>query len=107
MNSTSVKEILCSNCLHCQVCAHKNDYLNMVKRLEELFYSIPEEERVAMNFRDPDCKFNQKILSIPSFVNQRSRIKSPEELLHEEDVAKKFCKNPVDSAMLSVNARQG
>lgn len=78
---TSVRETLCTNCLHCQVCAHRTDYLNMVKRLEELFYSVPEENRAAMAFRDPDCKFNQKKLSVPSFVNQRSGIMSPEELL--------------------------
>lgn len=80
--NTGVRETACSGCLHCQVCAHKDDYLNMLQRLEELFYSVPEEERAAMAFRDPDCKFNQKKLSVPSFVNQRvGGIMSPEELL--------------------------
>lgn len=58
--NTGVRETACSGCLHCQVCTHKDDYLNMLQRLEELFYSVPEEERAAMAFRDPDCKFNQK-----------------------------------------------
>lgn len=92
--TTGVRETLCSNCLHCQVCAHKNDYLNMVTRLEELFYSVPEEERAAMAFRNPDCKFNQKKLSVPSFVNQRSGIKSPEELLPaQRDELKRYADN--------------
>lgn len=67
-----VRETLCSNCLHCQVCAHKKDYLNMIKRLEELFYSIPEEDRSIMAFHDPDCKFMEKKLSVPTFINHRS-----------------------------------
>ena len=68
-----VRETLCSRCLHSQVCAHKKDYLNMVKKLEELFYSVPEEERSVMVFREPDCRFMEKELSVPAFMNHRSK----------------------------------
>lgn len=70
MNS-DVRETLCSKCLHSQVCVYKKDYLNMIKRLEELFYSVPEEDRSAMVFHDPDCKFVERKLSVPTFVNHR------------------------------------
>lgn len=59
---TGFRETACSGCLHRKVCAHKDNYLNILQRLEELFYSIPEEERAIITFRDPDCKFNQKRL---------------------------------------------
>lgn len=61
-----VRETLCSKCLHCQVCFHKKNYLAMVKRLEELFYSVPEEDRDALVLKDPACKFNQK-KEVPKF----------------------------------------
>ena len=66
-----VRETLCSKCLHCQVCGHKKNYLAMVKRLEDLFYSVPEEDRDAVVLQDPACKFNQKKMEVPSFVNYR------------------------------------
>lgn len=68
-----VRETLCSTCSHGQVCAYKKDYLNMIERLKELFYSIPEEDRGAMAFCDPDCKFMEKKLSVPAFVNHRGK----------------------------------
>lgn len=37
-----VRETLCSSCSHRNVCAHKDDYLNMVKSLQEMFYKFPE-----------------------------------------------------------------
>lgn len=84
--NTGVRETLCSKCLHCQICSHKENYLNMVKRLEELFYSVPEKDRSNMTLQDPACKFNQKPLEIPSFVNQGNRLLSPEEVLcHVEE----------------------
>lgn len=60
-----VRETCCSSCSHIDVCAHKDDYLNMIKSLEEIFYKFPENERVFMRLRDPDCKFYSKELAIP------------------------------------------
>ena len=39
------RETRCSSCSHRDVCAHKDDYLNMIKSLEEMFYKFPENER--------------------------------------------------------------
>ena len=61
----AVRETCCSSCSHKDVCAHKDDYLNMIKSLEEMFYKFPENERVFMRLRDPDCKFYSKELAIP------------------------------------------
>ena len=52
-----IRETLCNSCSHRNVCAHKDDYLNMVKSLQEMFYKFPENERGFMYLRDPDCKF--------------------------------------------------
>lgn len=52
-----VRETLCSSCSHRNVCAHKDDYLNMVKSLQEMFY-----------------KFHSKELSTPKFLTQRMAI---------------------------------
>lgn len=60
-----VRETLCSSCSHRDVCTHKDDYLNMVKSLQEMFYKFPENERDFMCLRDPDCKFYSKVLSTP------------------------------------------
>lgn len=46
--------------------AATKNYLAMVKRLEELFYSVPEEDRDALVLKDPACKFNQK-KEVPKF----------------------------------------
>lgn len=65
--------------------ATKN-YLAMVKRLEELFYSVPEEDRDALVLQDPACKFNQKKLDVPSFVNHRietSGALNPDEIFRQ------------------------
>lgn len=91
-----VRETLCSKCLHCQVCFHKKNYLAMVKRLEELFYSIPEEDRDALVLQDPACKFNQKKLDVPSFVNRRieTGALNPDEIFRQACLpAKKNCEN--------------
>ena len=66
-----VRETLCSSCSHRNVCAYKDDYLNMVKSLQEMFYKLPENERDFMYLRDPDCKFHSKELSTPKFPTQR------------------------------------
>ena len=69
-----VRETLCSSCSHINVCAHKDDYLNMVKSLQEMFYKLPENKRDFMYLRDPDCKFHSKELSMPKFLTQRMTI---------------------------------
>lgn len=63
-----VRETLCSSCCHRYVCAHKNDYLNMVQSLQEMFYKFPKNEREFMYFEDPDCKFYSKESSTPRFL---------------------------------------
>lgn len=69
-----VRETLCSSCSHRDVCTHKDDYLNMVKSLDEVFYKFPENERDFMYLRDPDCKFYSKESSTPRFLTQRMAI---------------------------------
>lgn len=70
----AVRETLCSSCSHINVCAHKDDYLNMVQSLQEMFYKFPKNEREFMYLRDPDCKFYSKELSTPKFLTQRMAI---------------------------------
>ena len=70
----AVRETLCSSCSHRNVCAHKDDYLNMVKSLQEMFYEFPENEREFMYLRDPGCKFYSKESSTPRFLTQRMTI---------------------------------
>ena len=60
-----VRETLCSSCSHRDVCTHTDNYLNMVKSLQEMFYKFPENERDFMYLRDPDCKFYSKESSTP------------------------------------------
>ena len=70
----AVRETLCSSCSLRNVCVHKDDYMNMVKSLQEMFYKLPENERDFMYLRDPDCKFHSKELSMPKFLTQRMTI---------------------------------
>ena len=70
----AVRETLCSSCSHRDVCTHKDDYLNMVKSLQEMFYKFPENERDFMYLRDPDCKFYSKESSTPRFLTQNMNI---------------------------------
>lgn len=70
----AVRETLCSSCGHRNVCAHKDDYLNMVKSLQETFYKFPKNEIDFMYLKDPDCKFHSKELSTPKFLTQRMAI---------------------------------
>lgn len=60
-----VRETCCSSCSHIEVCAHKDDYLNIVKSLEEMYYKFPKNEREFMILRDPDCEFYSKKLERP------------------------------------------
>ena len=68
-----VRETLCSSCSHRNVCAHKDDYLNMLKSLQEMFYKFPDNERDFMYLRDPDCKFYSKISSTPRALTYSDR----------------------------------
>ena len=67
----AVRETLCSSCGHRDVCAHKDDYLNVVKSLQEMFHKFPDNEREFMYLRDPDCKFYSKESRTPKFLTQR------------------------------------
>ena len=69
----AVRETLCSSCSHRNVCAHKDDYLNMVKSLQETFYKLPDNERDFMYLRDPDCKFYSKVLNMPRALTYGDR----------------------------------
>ena len=69
-----LRETLCSSCSHRDVCAHKYDYMHMVKSLQEMFCKFPENERGFMYLRDPDCKFYSKGLGDPNPLTQRSTI---------------------------------
>lgn len=68
----AVRETCCSTCSHRDVCAHKEDYLNMIKSLEEMFYKFPENERAFMHLRDPNCKFYSKELAMPKALLTQS-----------------------------------
>ena len=76
-----VRETLCSSCSHRDVCTHKDDYLNMVKSLQEMFYKFPDNERYFIYLRDPDCKFYSKESSAPRFLTQNMNI--PENMVVE------------------------
>ena len=69
----AVRETLCSSCIHRDVCTHKDDYLNILKSLEEMFHKFPDNERDFMYLRDPDCKFYSKVLSTPRPITYRDR----------------------------------
>ena len=56
----AVRETLCSSCSHRNVCAHKDNYLNMVKSLQGMFYKFPKDEIDFMYLKDPDCKLYSK-----------------------------------------------
>ena len=83
----AVRETCCSSCSHKDVCAHKDDYLNMIKSLEEMFYKFPENERVFMRLRDPDCKFYSKELAMPRALLTQS-IGIPENMEVPSDLRK-------------------
>lgn len=55
-----MEEILCSSCSHRDVCAYKDNYLNVVNSLVETFYKSNKNDRELMVFRDPLCKFYSK-----------------------------------------------
>lgn len=69
-----VRETFCSSCCHRYVCAHKDDYLNMVQSLQEMFYKFPKNKREFMYLRDPDCKFYSKESSTPRFLTRSMAI---------------------------------
>ena len=69
-----VRETFCSSCCHRYVCAHKNDYLNMVQSLQEMFYKFPKNEREFMYLRDPDCKFYSKEMSISRPTKKKNMV---------------------------------
>lgn len=83
-----VRETLCSSCSHRDVCTHKDDYLNMVKSLQEMFYKFPENERALMYLRDPGCKFYLK-----EFRTQRAVLteNDKENLLKAVENGRKNC----------------
>ena len=68
-----VRETLCSSCIHRYFCTHKDDYLNMIKSLQETFYKFPKNDRSFMCLRDPDCEFYSKELSIPRPITYGDR----------------------------------
>lgn len=65
-----VREILCSSCIHSKVCSHKDDYQNVLKSLQDIFYKFPENKREFIHLKDPDCKFHFEGLSTPKFLKR-------------------------------------
>lgn len=88
-----LRETLCSSCGHRDVCAHKDDYLHMVKSLQEIFYKFPENERGFMALRDPDCKFYSKEFRTPRALTQRVILteNDKEQLLKAVEDGRKNC----------------
>lgn len=72
-----VIETFCSSCSHKDVCAFKDDYLNVVNSLVDMFYKSNKNNREFMDFRDPRCRFYSKESSTPRLFAQRVGI--PEE----------------------------
>lgn len=58
--SEAVRETLCTNCAHSQVCSHKTDYLAMVMALENTYNHFIPSQRDFMALNDPGCKFFDK-----------------------------------------------
>ena len=98
----AVRETLCSSCSHRNACAHKDDYLNMVKSLQEMFYKFPENEREFMCLRDPDCEFYSKELSIPRFLTQNMNI--PENMVGD---GRKSCAKMIKESAQEYDEKTG
>lgn len=99
----AVRETCCSTCSHRDVCAHKDDYLNMIKSLEEIFYKFPENERAFMRLRDPDCKFYSKELAMPRALLTQS-IGIPENMEVPSDL-RKGCNKMIAEAVQNFNRK--
>lgn len=64
---SSVRETICTNCVHCEVCRYKEKYLEAVKAIQNVGVDFDSGDgKVAMQkismidfitLRDPDCKF--------------------------------------------------
>lgn len=61
------RETICSSCTHCLVCQYKNDYMDTLHKLENVFYGIPKENRDGFDFKDPGCKWHEKKLQVNTF----------------------------------------
>lgn len=88
-----VRETLCGSCSHRDVCAHKYDYMHMVKSLQETFCKFPESERGFMYLRDPDCRFYSKEFRTPRALTQRAVLteNDKEKLLKAVEDGRKNC----------------
>lgn len=92
-----VRETCCSTCSLRDVCAHKEDYLAMVKSLDDIFYKFPENERTFMRLRDPDCKFYSKKLAMPRALLTQS-IGFPENMVTTPSDLRKGCNRMIEAA---------
>lgn len=103
----AVRETCCSSCSHRDVCAHKDDYLNMVKSLDEMFYKFPENERSFMRLRDPACKFCSKELNMPRALLAQC-IGIPENIVAAKgDDVRKSCNKMIAKAEQNCNEKTG
>lgn len=84
-----VRETRCTSCSRRDVCAHKYDYLNMVKSLQETFCKFPENERGFMYLRDPDCRFYSKEFRTPRALTQSASLTENMVLAMVDDGRKK------------------
>lgn len=85
------EEILCRSCSHKDVCAYKDDYLNMVNSLVDIFYKSNKNDREFMDFRDPRCRFYSKESSIPRALTQMASIPENELLKIKTAMEKHTC----------------
>ena len=86
-----MEEILCVSCSHKDVCAYKDDYLNMVNSLVDIFYKSNKNDGEFMDFRDPRCRFYSKESSIPRALTQMVSIPENELLKIKTAMEKHTC----------------
>lgn len=85
-----LRETLCSSCGRRDVCAYKDDYLNIAKSLQEVFCKFPESDRGFMYLRDPDCRFYSKEFRTARAVLTEN---DKENLLKAVEDGRKNCEN--------------
>lgn len=86
-----MEEVLCRSCSHKDVCAYRDDYLNMVNSLVDIFYKSNKNDREFMDFRDPLCRFYSKELSTPKVLMQMASISEDELLKIKTTMEKQTC----------------
>lgn len=55
------RETMCASCIHRSVCAHKENYLEVIKTLEDTFDEFREDVKAHINIIDPVCKHHMEV----------------------------------------------